>query len=300
MKDNYFNLYIKYNNGNLLNDLYDYLNNITKKPICKTCGNTTKFDTFLTGYAKYCSHKCSVRNRLTLEKRKNTNLKKYGVSNTFLLEKRNRIMIERYGSIFPLQNRSLLKKKMKTLLNKSNEEKLKIKEKRKNTNLKRYGIEYPIQLKEFKEKVKKTNLKRYGVDWVQKSKLINNKSIKVRQHHFYESLHERCFNAVPLFNKTQFKGVRYKYLWKCKTCSNNFYDHMDDGSLPICPFCNPGNSKGEQELIKFINSLNINFIVHDKSLIYPKELDIYIPNKKVAIEYCGLYWHSENKILDKY
>ena len=31
----------------------------------------------------------------------------------------------------------------------------------------------------------------------------------------------------------------------------------------------------------------------DRSLISPYELDIYIPSKKVAIEYCGLYRHSE-------
>ena len=32
---------------------------------------------------------------------------------------------------------------------------------------------------------------------------------------------------------------------------------------------------------------------NNRSLIAPLELDIYVPSKKLAIEYCGLYWHSE-------
>ncbi|NDB85961.1 MAG: tandem-95 repeat protein, partial [Alphaproteobacteria bacterium] len=31
----------------------------------------------------------------------------------------------------------------------------------------------------------------------------------------------------------------------------------------------------------------------DKKIIAPYELDIVIPSKKLAIEYCGLFWHSE-------
>jgi hypothetical protein len=34
--------------------------------------------------------------------------------------------------------------------------------------------------------------------------------------------------------------------------------------------------------------------------IAPKELDIFIPSKRIAIEYCGLYWHSEKKVDKKY
>ena len=34
-------------------------------------------------------------------------------------------------------------------------------------------------------------------------------------------------------------------------------------------------------------------ITKDKEILNGKELDIYIPNKKLAIEYDGLVWHSE-------
>jgi len=61
-----------------------------------------------------------------------------------------------------------------------------------------------------------------------------------------------------------------------------------------CPKCNlAGTSKQEQELVEFIKSISFNVIERDKSIISPYELDIVIPAKKIAIEYCGLYWHSE-------
>ena len=60
-----------------------------------------------------------------------------------------------------------------------------------------------------------------------------------------------------------------------------------------CPKCVLKISKLERELNDFIASLNIKYIESDRSIIKPYELDIYIPSKKIAIEFDGLYWHSE-------
>ena len=63
-----------------------------------------------------------------------------------------------------------------------------------------------------------------------------------------------------------------------------------------CPKCGSNNeSKGEKTLCSFLEDLNIQFINNERITIYPQELDIYIPEKKVAIEYDGLYWHNELK-----
>lgn len=51
----------------------------------------------------------------------------------------------------------------------------------------------------------------------------------------------------------------------------------------------PWRSNIEIELAHHVG----NCITNDKSLINPFELDIVIPERKLAIEYCGLYWHSE-------
>ena len=77
------------------------------------------------------------------------------------------------------------------------------------------------------------------------------------------------------------------------------WDHFKNkGSR--CPLCNPYSSIPEFEIIELINKYYEYKIIHnDRRLIYPYELDIVIPDKKIAIEYCGLYWHSEKMGHDK-
>ncbi len=52
-------------------------------------------------------------------------------------------------------------------------------------------------------------------------------------------------------------------------------------------------SIGEKQIVDFIKSIcDYEIIENDRSLIFPKELDIYIPSKKVAIEFDGLHFHA--------
>lgn len=53
-------------------------------------------------------------------------------------------------------------------------------------------------------------------------------------------------------------------------------------------------SKAQIEIKDYIESLGISTISSEKKLIFPNELDIYIPDLNIAIEYNGLYWHSES------
>jgi len=83
-------------------------------------------------------------------------------------------------------------------------------------------------------------------------------------------------------------------------CSNNHTYNVswDNWSTKNnrCPICNSnGVSVAEKLLFKTISSYYNNTLIieNDRSIITPYELDIVIPDKKIAIEYCGLYWHSE-------
>lgn len=64
-----------------------------------------------------------------------------------------------------------------------------------------------------------------------------------------------------------------------------------------CPRCAQSAlvSKQEQSLVDFVCSLigksRVRTSVRD--VIHPKELDIYVPSRGVAIEFNGTYWHSE-------
>ena len=55
-----------------------------------------------------------------------------------------------------------------------------------------------------------------------------------------------------------------------------------------------------KEIVNFIKSLNIKVDENNTTILNGKELDIYIPSHNVAIEYDGLYWHSEQFINDDY
>lgn len=59
-----------------------------------------------------------------------------------------------------------------------------------------------------------------------------------------------------------------------------------------CPSCGQ-RSAPEEEVVTFLEGLGVNLTRRDRTIIRPKELDIVLPDQKLAIEYCGLYWHSE-------
>jgi len=77
-------------------------------------------------------------------------------------------------------------------------------------------------------------------------------------------------------------GHTYSFTWdnwsskgsRCSTCGSS------------------GVSKEEVALRGFISE-HAEVSTNNRFICKPKELDIVIPDKKIAIEYCGLYWHSE-------
>ena len=76
------------------------------------------------------------------------------------------------------------------------------------------------------------------------------------------------------------------------------YLHLDGCG---CQKCSMIISHYEIELGDFIASIvgEENIIRNDRTVLNGNELDIYIPNKKLAFEFDGLYWHSEIKKPDK-
>jgi hypothetical protein len=93
-------------------------------------------------------------------------------------------------------------------------------------------------------------------------------------------------------------------LLECNVC-RNIVTRTHQVLLPskikydVCPVCNPsvfGTSKAEQEIFSFlVDALPGKIVLNrDKETLNGIELDVVIPELKLAIEYCGLYWHGEN------
>ena len=96
-----------------------------------------------------------------------------------------------------------------------------------------------------------------------------------------------------------------KVWWKCnnnhswQASPNDRARDKKNGKGPTgCPICNANVSLRENDLFKYVVSIlpeEIEVLQNTKALTKPKEIDIYIPDKKIAIEFNGVYWHTENK-----
>ena len=63
-----------------------------------------------------------------------------------------------------------------------------------------------------------------------------------------------------------------------------------------CGQCSKRVSQGENEVAEFIESLGYSLTRSDRRLIHPYELDITDIGLNFAVEYNGVYWHSESQI----
>ncbi len=66
-----------------------------------------------------------------------------------------------------------------------------------------------------------------------------------------------------------------------------------------CPSCRGIVSKPEHEIVTWLRARGVVVEQSRRDLIAPKELDLYLPEHKLAIEYCGMYWHSHKNAEDE-
>lgn len=272
-----------------------YLYNLVERPCCPTCNKELTYKDRSVGYNKYCSYRCSARSIDTQKKRKETKERKYGDKNYSNKEKA--VKTKKESGIM----KRAAEKAARTKDRRYGDAKYNNNEKAKKTKIEKYGTSNLWEVPAFREQIKQSNKEKYGVDWGLANKDIIKKSKERKKYNFYQNTILKFTNVSPLFSVDEFKGVDLCYDWLCRNCGQEFSDHIDDGSIPVCRTCYPrthGVSLGETEIRRFVeNQIESKVIFNDKSLI-GKELDILIPELRLAIEYNGLYWHGENKILN--
>jgi len=221
--------------------IWHWINDINVYFVCK-CGEKTTFNrNWKDGYRKYCSPKCAQTDKKTKEKRKKTNLKKYGVDNVAknldIKKKTEETNLERYGHKSSFQNKEVREKWKKTVMDKYGVDHYfktdDFKIKAKNYYLQKWGVEHQLDVEEVKERIKNTCLKRYGVTT------------------YLNTEHSR--SSIKKYNRSSY----------------------------------------EKDICNWFDSLNIKYTVNDRKIIKPLSLDIYLEEYKLAIEFNGLYWHSE-------
>ena len=172
-------------------------------PECKT--NNVKFINFSKGYHPFCSKKCGNDSNITrskriasigartiedksrsVERRKITSLKKYGVENYVQTDeckqKTKQTMQEKYGVDSAMQSPELSEKYKQSLFNNHGvyhpSQSKEIYQNRNSTMVERYGVAHAMQSPELTEKHRQTLQKNYGVDYPLQSEKIREKMKK--------------------------------------------------------------------------------------------------------------------------
>jgi len=248
------------------------INNIKKQPTCKMCGKPVTFNKSKGYYNSYCpntkGNTCSGKDKNVLDRQKNTTLEKYGVEN-------------------PQQSLDVRKKTTQT-------------------NLKRYGAKTPAQSEKIKRKIIQTNMKRYGVNNPMQHPAIHNKAIKTLKCRRGAEYYTQIGMTSEVIEKINNKSWLQKQHVENKKTLTDIAKMLDITPATISKYFQRYNipvilhdvkyntSAGEKEIIKYINEIyDGSIITKCRDIITPYELDVYIPDLNFAIEYNGIYWHSE-------
>ena len=255
--------------------VWHFINKYTDIPKCAECNKILKFKRSLKeGYGKYCSLSCTNKNKEHINLSKETREQK----KEEILKKIKRKTFEKFGVENIFQRKDLIRESFR----------------------KKYKVDNVWEIESINERRKQTNMVKYGYESNLHNELILNKTKKTKQNNF--------ITKYPDFNFIHYTGKTLSI--KCDDCDNiydidrsTFYHRVSYYKTP-CTVCNPinsGESFFEKEILTFIKSIYDGVVIeNDRNTINPKELDILIPNKKIAIEFNGLFWHSSEFVDYKY
>ena len=237
---------------------------------------------------------------------KQNNLERYGVENIAQLkevrDKAKQTNLIRYGTKNPMLNEGVRKKLRESCIAKygvdnpcKNKE---VVNKIKATNLSRYGVECSLLNENIKKKGRSTCMNKYGVDCYSKTREYR---IKHRQRHY--ELNKKVWPEIV----KMFEGEGYTVITIPETyrstiiefiCPNGHehYTYMGNWRRgDRCGKCNRNSiSTPEREIYEFLqDKVDSEVELNTRKVITPRELDIYLPQYNLAVEYNGLRWHSE-------
>lgn len=191
----------------------------------------------------------------------------------------------------------------------------------KDTVMTKYGVENVSQSEEIKEKKRNTSIKNFGVDNHTKlessrkryselnkknAKSRMSKASKTREDNILKfELENDCVSLVHLNKRDNIGYDKYgRFSEAIHKMGLDYLEYKDNifvknEDVPKIheyrKICHEHlTSYFENDILDFVKSIYDGEVLNNiRKIIYPKELDIYIPQKKVAIECDGLYWHSD-------
>ena len=230
----------------------------------------------------YCSKECKDIGSVKTHKETMTN--KYGVDSVFKVqefrEKGKQTLIQKYGYDNVAKDKDIQKKKALS----RNEEV--IQEKIKNTMIDKYGVPYAMQNEDLKEKYRQNYLKDYGVD-NPSSRHLNKETYSILRSK------ENLKDYILSLPKSKRNIIDISKSLNCNSSYVNKLFHEKYKLHNEITLNRSIRSHIEKELRRYITSIYKDSLIYNsRSIIPPYELDIYIPDKKVAIEFNGVLYHN--------
>lgn len=99
---------------------------------------------------------------------------------------------------------------------------------------------------------------------------------------------EKWTNIGKDYEDSGYNLSTLKTQYKC--CNNTLMKAFEIHGVEKKPFI---RSQYESLLFKDLQQIYPGWVNNNRSIIFPQELDLIHPILKIAIEVCGLYWHSE-------
>lgn len=167
--------------------------------------------------------------------------------------------------------------------------------------IEKYGCN-PMQITSVKQKMKMNNLEKYGVEnTFQLEKARHKASINAKTTGFIRGLNKsNNFAQKTGLNKDLLLQEYVKNKNSCEFIGKKLNVSTTKIWKDLIKFEIPINysyrqSSCEKELVEFLTGINIKTKTNVRNIIYPKEIDIFLPDFNVAIEINGLYWHHDVK-----
>lgn len=287
---NYLSAHLKFKEHISSQQYYDKYLRKPNEGFCEVCHKPTRYIGLDRGYQVCCSRQCANKEKgIKISKTVHAHTKEQKL---VIKKKREKTCIERYGVKSNLQ----LKRYSNTQKDNSN------KQKNKKTHHSSFGLTAikASHTKEARQKAIETR-KKHMLDGTIKGQNVE-QSWKTRKYKIQQYCKEHnCTSIKDLLNKYGQGWLSLKlpriYVNKQNSVISNDYLPIIEQYFISNQYSN--KSKAEQYIID--NLKYTGTIIHnDRTILRPKELDIYLPDLKIGIEYNGLYWHAIENSRDKY
>ena len=268
--------------------LYHIEHNLTSSPICPTCKvNPCEWFYDYARYKQCCSHECFLKCPDRFLKIQKTILKEYGSKSAFgnenIREKSKATIKSRYGVDNVMHDTNIRARYTATMIENtgysSNFSDPTTRQKIEETFMSNYGTTNPLASGWKRDEITKSIISKYGVDNVNKALLTPESRNLLGDEKWLRIQLET--NEYPLYEVAKFLDC------DPTTVSNWANKFGIDISKQKSSFL-------ERKLYGAIKEQYTGTILqHDRNIIKPLELDLVFPEKQLAIEVCGNYWHSD-------